>query len=70
MQIHKNIQNWPPGDICGKGWTIRYLMWKLCEFLVLYSSMQDFFLKTSKLHRYKSSLKVELHEQQNCCNLQ
>jgi hypothetical protein len=24
-----------PKDICGKGWTIRYLMGKLCEFLAL-----------------------------------
>ena len=46
-------------DICGKGWTIRYLMGKCVNFwcsifFCTHSSMQDFFLKTFKLHQYKS----------------
>ena len=58
MQITQKCTTFAPQNICGKEWTIRYLMGKLCEVLVLnilctISSMQDFFLKTFKLHRFK-----------------
>jgi hypothetical protein len=35
MQITQKCTKLAPYDICGKGLTIRYLMGKLCEFLVL-----------------------------------